>query len=227
MFTGRFFYLELKVMKTYSEQMNRISKDELLKGLVGYGLFPEKLPPFLSSEAFYDYIASANELDLKALKETGFIHWDSPNLGATNTSGFTAVAGGLRQENGIFVDIKSYSPYHTSYVSGGSDIVECFLRYDLAELRIGSTNPGVRRGYSIRLIKDSTTLSNGQVSTMTDYDGNVYDTICIGTQEWISENWKCTHLSNGTPIPNVTDSATWASLTTGAMCAYNNDENNV
>lgn len=184
------------------------------------------LPAYEEYQLLSTYLGG-NAISGGKLKETGFIHWDSPNLGATNTSGFTAVAGGLRQENGIFVDIKSYSPYHTSYVSGGSAIVECFLRYDLAELRIGSTNPGVRRGYSIRLIKDSTTLSNGQVSTMTDYDGNVYDTICIGTQEWISENWKCTHLSNGTSIPNITDSATWASLTTGAMCAYNNDETNV
>lgn len=161
------------------------------------------------------------------LKETGLIHWITPNLGATNSSGFTAVGGGLRQENGVFVDIKLYSLYHTSYVSGGLSIVECFLRYDLAALRLGSTNPGVRRGYSIRLIKDSTTLSNGQVSTMTDYDGNIYNTVCIGTQEWISENWKCSRYNDGTSIPNVTDNATWAALTTGAMCAYNNDENNV
>jgi uncharacterized protein (TIGR02145 family) len=29
-----------------------------------------------------------------ALKETGFVHWDSPNLGATNITGFTALGAG-------------------------------------------------------------------------------------------------------------------------------------
>ncbi|WP_058357841.1 RNA-directed DNA polymerase [Vitreoscilla massiliensis] len=64
-------------MKTYSEQMNRISKDELLKGLVGYGLFPEKLPPFLSSEAFYNHIESGSNLNFTAVKETGFFEYES------------------------------------------------------------------------------------------------------------------------------------------------------
>jgi len=31
------------------------------------------------------------------LKETGYAHWQSPNSGATNSSGFTAVASGYRQ----------------------------------------------------------------------------------------------------------------------------------
>ena len=43
-------------MKTsYSEHMKGITKEKLLEGLVGYGLFSEKLPPFLTSEGFYDF----------------------------------------------------------------------------------------------------------------------------------------------------------------------------
>lgn len=162
------------------------------------------------------------------LKETGLLRWDSPNLGATNSSGFTGVGAGKREgSTGSFVDIKKYTSFHTSYNSGNLNIVECLLRYEQTTLRLGNTNPGTRMGYSIRLIKDSTILTNGQSSTMTDYDGNIYNTICIGTQEWIVENWKCTKYNNGTSIPNITDAVTWAALTTGAMCAYNNDENNV
>jgi uncharacterized protein (TIGR02145 family) len=30
------------------------------------------------------------------LKETGFTHWSTPNTGATNESGFTALPGGIK-----------------------------------------------------------------------------------------------------------------------------------
>ena len=43
------------VVKTYSEYMKEISGQELYKALLGYGLFPEKLPPIFSSEEFYNY----------------------------------------------------------------------------------------------------------------------------------------------------------------------------
>jgi uncharacterized protein (TIGR02145 family) len=39
------------------------------------------------------------------LKETGITHWKSPNTGATNESGFTALPGGYRYRNGTFYDI--------------------------------------------------------------------------------------------------------------------------
>ncbi|MFH1894133.1 MAG: FISUMP domain-containing protein, partial [Candidatus Zixiibacteriota bacterium] len=70
----------------------------------------------------------------------------------------------------------------------------------------------------------TTTASSG---TVTDIDGNVYQTVTIGTQVWMMENLKVIHYRNGDPIPHVTDGGTWVGLTTGAYCAYNNDENNV
>jgi hypothetical protein len=41
----------------------------------------------------------------------------------------------------------------------------------------------LRTGLSIRLIKDSTTLTNGQSGIYIGNDGKIYPTICIGTQE--------------------------------------------
>jgi uncharacterized protein (TIGR02145 family) len=63
--------------------------------------------------------------------------------------------------------------------------------------------------------------------TVTDYDGNVYQTVLIGDQCWMMENLKVTHYRNGDPIPHVTDDGTWGGLTSGAYCNYNNDEGNV
>lgn len=46
--------------------------------------------------------------------------------------------------------------------------------------------------------------------TVTDYDGNVYNTVTIGEQIWLKENLKSLHYSDGATIPNV--------------LAYNNDD---
>jgi len=62
--------------------------------------------------------------------------------------------------------------------------------------------------------------------TVTDYDGNVYTTVMIGTHTWTVENLKVTHYRNGDPIPNVTSNTAWTNLTTGAYCWYNNDNAN-
>ena len=63
-------------------------------------------------------------------------------------------------------------------------------------------------------------------TTVTDIDGNVYQTIIIGDQEWMMENLKVTHYRNGDPISHVTDNSTWAGLSTGAYCVYNNTPSN-
>jgi len=77
-------------------------------------------------------------------------------------------------------------------------------------------------GYSVRLIKDSTTLTHGQTGTYVGNDNRIYQTVCIGTQEWLSENLMETKYRNGDAIPEVRDNTAWAALTTGARCSYNN-----
>jgi uncharacterized protein (TIGR02145 family) len=60
-------------------------------------------------------------------------------------------------------------------------------------------------------------------ATLTDIDGNTYNTIVIGTQTWMAENLKTTKYRDGTNIPNITDNASWGTQTEGAYCWYNND----
>ncbi len=59
--------------------------------------------------------------------------------------------------------------------------------------------------------------------TVIDIDGNVYNTVLIGSQCWMAENLKTTTYQNGTPIPNVTGSSNWSNLITGAYVWYDND----
>jgi uncharacterized protein (TIGR02145 family) len=57
-----------------------------------------------------------------------------------------------------------------------------------------------------------------------DIDGNIYNTVTIGTQVWMVENLKTIRFNDGTAIPLVTDSAAWSELTTSGYCWYKNDE---
>jgi uncharacterized protein (TIGR02145 family) len=62
--------------------------------------------------------------------------------------------------------------------------------------------------------------------TITDIDGNVYETVVIGNQTWMKTNLNVSKYKDGTPIPEVTDPDEWAKLTTGAWCYYDYDSSN-
>ncbi len=76
-------------------------------------------------------------------------------------------------------------------------------------------------------VQFTTTTFYSQGGGVTDYDGNNYGSVVIGTQEWLSENLRSTHYSDGTPIPLVTDFLDWGDLenndTDKAYCFYNNN----
>jgi uncharacterized protein (TIGR02145 family) len=59
--------------------------------------------------------------------------------------------------------------------------------------------------------------------TVTDVDGNIYNTITIGTQVWMAKNLRVTHYKNGIKIPLVIDGEEWITLTTPGFCWFDND----
>ncbi len=60
-----------------------------------------------------------------------------------------------------------------------------------------------------------------ETGTVTDIDGNVYQTIKIGSQWWMAENLKVSNYNDATPITKVlTDTAAWNNNTSGAYCIY-------
>jgi uncharacterized protein (TIGR02145 family) len=48
------------------------------------------------------------------LKETGTAHWLDPNIGATNSSGFTALPSGYRSTDGTYYNVGPYSRWWSS-----------------------------------------------------------------------------------------------------------------
>jgi uncharacterized protein (TIGR02145 family) len=79
---------------------------------------------------------------------------------------------------------------------------------------------GIAYGNDISFISIYTLDNCGSIA---DADGNIYNTVTIGTQCWIKENLKTTRYNDGTTIPLVTDGSIWAILTSPAYCWYNND----
>jgi len=165
------------------------------------------------------------------MKETGLTYWTSPNTGATNTTGFNGRGSGYRDAStGVFWEFKNrfymWSPY-APYESANSKIMSTLyyntVTFNAFKANDGYPNIGPKAGCSIRLIKNDSV----NPGTVTDYDGNVYPTVLIGTQVWTALNWACTHYNNGVAIPEVTTNATWAGLSTGARCYYNNNIANI
>lgn len=58
--------------------------------------------------------------------------------------------------------------------------------------------------------------------TFEDIDGNVYNTVIIGSQIWFKENLRTTKYNDGTPIPNLKNDSDWINATIGAHCFYDN-----
>jgi uncharacterized protein (TIGR02145 family) len=149
------------------------------------------------------------------MREVGTIHWTAPNTGATNSSGFTLLPAGIRLDNGIFEQLRTYTTLHyisDTYTFAGISFDESDFYYQMS----GNENFGL----SVRCLLDG--VNPDDPGTITDIDGNVYPTAKIGTQVWMAVNLVVAHFNNGDAIPIVTDNTAWAALTSEGMCYYNN-----
>jgi uncharacterized protein (TIGR02145 family) len=72
----------------------------------------------------------------------------------------------------------------------------------------------------------TTTGTTTNCGTVTDIDGNVYNTVTIGTQCWMVENLKTTRYKDGSTIPTGLSNSEWLNTTSGAYAIYNNEPAN-
>jgi uncharacterized protein (TIGR02145 family) len=87
------------------------------------------------------------------IKESGILHWKSPNTGATNESGFTALPSGERGYDGSFYEIGSNAFWWSSSEKNTGKAWYLYVNYDNSSVYTG---PGfIQSGLSVRCIKDN------------------------------------------------------------------------
>jgi len=86
------------------------------------------------------------------LKEEGTAHWKSPNKGATNETGFSAVPGGYRANDGGFGDIGENCYWWSATENFSILAWDRYLSYNLTKFTHGSFTKF--RGFSVRCVKD-------------------------------------------------------------------------
>jgi uncharacterized protein (TIGR02145 family) len=86
------------------------------------------------------------------LKETGNAHWLSPNVGATNESGFTGLPGGQRDNSGTFLFLGIVGFWWANTSSSSDWAYSRELDNDYSDFF--SFNDIKRFGFSVRCVKD-------------------------------------------------------------------------
>jgi uncharacterized protein (TIGR02145 family) len=119
-----------------------------------------------------------------------------------------------RDSGAGFIEIGMVSADVTEFIDTG-------LTYSMSySYRVAAYTSANASAYCISVTKMA-------IAPVVDYDGNVYQTILIGNQVWMTENLKVSHYRNGITIPNIIDSLSWTNASSGASCSYDNDEANV
>jgi len=87
------------------------------------------------------------------LKETGTTHWISPNTGADNSSGFTALPGGIRNGNGTFDYIRYYGSWWSSSEVNKTRAWHRYVGYNVSY--VSRTVNDSCEGLSVRCLRDN------------------------------------------------------------------------
>lgn len=193
-----------------------------------------------------NYVSATNNDGGLHLNENDSDYWSFLPVGRDNALNFNGRGAGYRNHVGDF-NAPKQELYLASTSDGGTgcglgDI--CYIGPifgGYSDDRVRTVNySGKRYGVSLRPIKDTPTaaelaLTDG--ATADPYignDGKFYSTVKIGSNVYVSANLIETKYRNGdyiagwdsgtyTPISD----ATWTGLLTGALCAFNDDLDNV
>ncbi len=107
------------------------------------------------------------------------------------------------------------SPFRTKWMTAGESLGSHLIHV------VAVDEEGLQASDSIDInLKKGIEWGNG----VTDIDGNTYQTVIIGEQEWMAENLKTITYNDGEPIELAVSDSAWSNNTTGAYCWYDNNE---
>lgn len=84
------------------------------------------------------------------LKEKGTNHWKSPNIGSSNETGFTALPGGYRYNDGTFFAIGSYGLW---WIDDTDSFISQYLSMAFDNTFVYKSNNYNKNGFSVRCVK--------------------------------------------------------------------------
>ncbi len=109
------------------------------------------LPSNSEWNTLINYLGGRNIAGNK-LKETGIVHWQSPNSASTNESGFTALPAGDRVSQAAYYDLGTYGFWWSSNEFNTQNAYTQYIYYNSSN--VDSLNFGKAVGFSIRCIKN-------------------------------------------------------------------------
>ncbi len=116
---------------------------------------PRRLAPIgyhVPSDAEWTVLSTflgGNKVSGGKMKETDTTHWSSPNKGATNSSGFTALPGGWR---GSFVSLSYYGVWWSA--TEGNESLQAWVRFMFNDNpSISRSDESMYKGYSVRCVQ--------------------------------------------------------------------------
>ena len=200
----------------------------------GSGSFTSSLTGLTQNTTYYVKAYATNSIGISYGSEESFTTLTTPTL---TTTAITAITDNSAQSGGNITD------------NGGATVTArgvCWSTSQNPTTADSKTTDGSGTGsftssltglssettYYVRAYATNSvgTAYGNEVSfktwfgVVTDYDGNVYKIVQIGTQVWMAENLKTTKYNDGTSMSLVTNSTEWENLRTPGYCWYNNEE---
>lgn len=196
-------------------------RDELIKTNQFIVIERGKMEEVLKEQGFQQSMCTSDECVVEVGQLIGVQQMVGGNIGKVGNV-YSVSVRIIDVKAGEIINVTTFD--HTGDIGG---LLTVGMRNTVQQLLEGKS-----KRYSLverEIVKSNEYMSppaSKHTGTVTDIDGNTYQTIKIGNQRWMAENLKVTHYRNGDAIPNLTANGGWTSTFSGAYCAYNNNENN-